>query len=77
VRLYISLSTNPHARGGLQSSLAANITVMENKKRNFLFTDGNGNEKMEGDKIIEPKFVIQGDKIIPAFSNYHITPDFN
>jgi dihydroorotase len=66
-----------NVRGSLRVGSAANITVMEVRKGRFLFTDGNGKEKMEGDKIIEPRFVIQGDKIIPAFSNYHIAPDFN
>lgn len=61
-------------QGGLKVGEKANITVIEIRKGNFHFTDGNGGNRMFGDRLIDPRFVVWGENIIPAFSNYHLAP---
>ena len=82
-RIIEMTTTNPsmaigeqNIRGSLRPGLQANITVMEIRKGKFVFNDGNGGDKFEGESLIEPRFVIKGEKITPAFSHYHIAPSF-
>jgi hypothetical protein len=36
--------------------------------------DGTGGERMQGDKLLEPRMVFKKGEPMPAYSGYHIPP---
>jgi dihydroorotase len=61
-------------RGSLKPGMAADITVLELTKGDYLFGDGTGGEMMHGDRLLEPRMVFKGGEAMPAYSGYHLPP---
>jgi dihydroorotase len=61
-------------RGSLKPGMAADITVLELTKGDYCFADGTGGERMQGDRLLEPRMVFKGGEPMPAYSGYHIPP---
>jgi dihydroorotase len=59
-------------RGSLKPGINADVTVMELLKGDYLFSDGLGGELMSGDQLLEPRMVIKGGEVMPAYSRYLI-----
>lgn len=63
-------------RGTLNPGTPADITVLELRKGDFLFSDGTGGESLRGEILLEPRMVFKAGKLYPAHSRYHIPPMF-
>ncbi len=63
-------------RGTLNAGIPADITVLELRKGDFLFSDGTGGESLRGEILLEPRMVFKAGKLYPAHSRYHIPPVF-
>lgn len=63
-------------RGSLKPGVSANITVMETVEGEYLFSDGNGRNSMQGKLLLEPRLVLKEGVERPCHSNYHIPPVF-
>ena len=61
-------------RGSLKPGMTADITVMELKKGDYLFCDGTGGERMQGEFLLEPQMVFKDGRAHPAYAGYHIPP---
>ena len=61
-------------RGSLKPGMSANITVLELTKGDYCFADGTGGERIQGDKLLEPRMVFKRGEPMPAYSGYHIPP---
>ena len=61
-------------RGSLKPGMAADITVLELTKGDYCFVDGTGGERMQGDRLLEPRMVFKRGESMPAYSGYHIPP---
>ena len=61
-------------RGSLKPGMSANITVLELTKGDYCFVDGTGGERMQGDKLLEPRMVFKRGEPMPAYSGYHVPP---
>ena len=61
-------------RGSLKPGMAADITVLELTKGDYCFVDGTGGERMQGDRLLEPRMVFKRGEPMPAYSGYHIPP---
>ncbi len=61
-------------RGSLKPGMLADITILEIKKGDFVFTDSSGGEIIHGDTLLEPIMVMKDGNISPAFSAYHLPP---
>jgi dihydroorotase len=64
-------------RGGLKPGMAADITVLELCSGQFVFSDGKGGERVEGQTLLEPRLVLKSGGIHPAHSGYHVPPLFS
>ena len=64
------------SRGSLAPGRTADISVLELLEGDFVYTDGNGGEKMNGNLLLEPRMTIQNGDLKPAFSHYHTAPPF-
>jgi predicted amidohydrolase len=64
-------------RGSLKTGMSADITVMELLKGDYLFSDGTGRERMNGELLLEPRMVFKAGEAMPAYSRYHIPPLFS
>jgi len=63
-------------RGTLKIGNAADITVLELLKGDYLFSDGKGCESLRGTLLLEPRMVFKSGEMRPAYSRYHIPPLF-
>ena len=61
-------------RGSLKPGLPANITILELTKGDYCFVDGTGGERMQGDRLLEPRMVFKKGEPMPAYSGYHVPP---
>ncbi len=61
-------------RGSLKIGMPANITVLEMVEGDYLFSDGNGRNSMEGNRLLEPRLVLKNGVPMPCRSCYHIPP---
>ena len=61
-------------RGSLKIGMPANITVLEMVEGDYLFSDGNGRNSMEGKLLLEPRLVLKNGVPMPCRSRYHIPP---
>lgn len=60
-------------RGTMKPGMAADITILEVVKGEFLFSDGKGGDTLEGDRLIEPRLVIKNGRETPVMSRYQLT----
>jgi dihydroorotase len=63
-------------RGSLKPGYMADITVMELMQGEYIFCDGHGGERMDGNLLLEPRMVFKEGKEMPAYSRYYIPPLF-
>lgn len=63
-------------RGSLKPGTAADITILELTKGDYCFVDGTGGERMDGDRLLEPRMVFKKGEPMPSYSGYHIPPVF-
>jgi dihydroorotase len=61
-------------RGSLKPGMKADITIMELVKRDVIFSDGNGLERLRGEVLLEPRMVFKAGKAMPAYSGYRLPP---
>lgn len=61
-------------RGSLKPGMPANVTVLEGVEGEYLFSDGNGRNSMEGNRLLEPRLVLKDGVEMPCYSRYHIPP---
>ncbi len=60
--------------GSLKPGMPANVTIMEIVEGDYLFSDGNGRNGMQGNLLLEPRLVLKGGVEMPCLSRYHIPP---
>ncbi len=60
--------------GSLKPGMPANVTVMEMVEGDYLFSDGNGRNSMQGNKLLEPRLVLKEGKQMPCRSCYRVPP---
>jgi len=64
-------------RGSLKIGMAADLTILETVKGDFLFSDGKGRGSLRGTLLLEPRMVFQSGEMRPAYSRYYIPPVFS
>jgi len=60
-------------RGTMKPGMAADITILEVVRGDFLFSDGKGGGTLDGDRLIEPRLVIKNGRETPVMSRYQLT----
>lgn len=62
--------------GALRVGMPANITLMEIVEGEYTFCDGNGLNRMQGSRLLEPQLVLQEGVERACHSLYHVPPEF-
>ena len=56
--------------------MSADISILELVEGEYVFGDGTGRERMDGNVLLEPRMLFKAGEGMPAYSGYHIPPLF-
>jgi dihydroorotase len=62
-----------HCRGSLKPGMPADITILEQIRGKYFFSDGTSGEGTKGDLFLEPRMIFKAGKVWTASSGYDLT----